>query len=137
MTLELVEAAVDAGAQVCAGCLIERRVITHVHESVFPAISMAVDLPPERAKALGIIETFSVSSIIEVADAAAKSADVILFRIHLAMAVGGKGFVMMTGDVASVEAAVSAGCAIAAEEGMLVGKGVIAAPDKELFREFF
>ena len=40
------------------------------------------------------------------------------------------------GDVASVEAAVSAGCAMAADEGILVASGVIAAPRPELFREF-
>jgi microcompartment protein CcmL/EutN len=131
-----VQAAVEAGAKKCAGSLIEKRTIVQVHESVFPAISMAVDLDPAQVKALGFIETFSASSIIDVADAAAKSAEVILFRIHLAMAIGGKGFVLMTGDVASVEAAVAAGCAIAAEEGILVGRGVIAAPSKELFREY-
>ena len=103
---------------------------------MFPAISMAVDLPPERARALGVIETFSASSIVDVADAAAKSADVALFRIHLAMAIGGKGFVLLTGDIASVEAAVAAGSAIAAEEGILVGRGIIAAPSRELFRDF-
>ncbi len=131
-----VQASVEAGARMCAGSLIENRVIPHVHESVFPAIAMAVDLAPEQAKALGVIETFSASSIIDVADAAAKSAEVTLFRIHLAMAIGGKGFVLMTGDVASVEAAVAAGCSIAAEEGILVGHGVIAAPVQDVFRDF-
>ena len=52
------------------------------------------------------------------------------------MAIGGKGFVLMTGDVASVEAAVAAGSAIAADEGILVGKALIPAPSRELFREF-
>ena len=70
------------------------------------------------------------------ADIAAKAAAVKLFRIHLAMAIGGKGYVMLTGDVASVEAAVEAGATVAAEEGILVAKAVIAAPRKELFREF-
>lgn len=131
-----VSASVDAGAARCNGSLIEKRVITHVHPDVFPAIGLSVDLAPERARALGIIETFSASSVIDVADAAAKCADVTLFRVHLAMAVGGKGFVLLTGDVASVEAAVAAGSAVAAEDGMLVGRAVIAAPSKELFREF-
>jgi microcompartment protein CcmL/EutN len=131
-----VQASVDTGAALCAGALIEKRVIAHVHPSVFPAVGMAVDLPPDQARALGVIETFSASSIIDVADAAAKSADVTLFRVHLAMAVGGKGFVLMTGDVASVEAAVSAGSSIAAEEGILTGRVVIAAPRCELFRDF-
>ena len=44
-----VEAAVEAGAAVAEGALIERRVIPHVHPSVFPAMSMAVDLRPEDA----------------------------------------------------------------------------------------
>jgi microcompartment protein CcmL/EutN len=129
-------AAVDAGAAVSTGALIERRVIPRVHPSVFPAISMAVDVPPRGTGALGVIETFSASSIVEVADAAAKTADVSLLRVHLAMALGGKGFVLMTGDVASVEAAVAAGCEVAADEGILVGRAVIARPRSELFRDY-
>jgi len=130
------EASVEAGAIASAGTLIEKRVIPRVHPSVFPAISLSVDIPPERIQALGIIETFSASSIIDVADAAAKTANVTLFRIHLAMALGGKGFVLMTGDVASVRAAVDAGSALAGSEGILVSRAVIAAPRRELFREF-
>ena len=130
------ESAVEAGASHATGGLIEKRVIAHVHPSVFPAISMAVDLDPAEAQSLGVIETFSASSIVDVADTAAKAAAVTLFRVHMAMAIGGKGYVMLTGDVASVEAAVSAGATVASEEGILVARSVIAAPRKELFREF-
>jgi microcompartment protein CcmL/EutN len=52
------------------------------------------------------------------------------------MALGGKGFVVMAGDISSVQAAVAAGCKAAAEDGMLVGKGVIANPSPELFKEY-
>jgi microcompartment protein CcmL/EutN len=52
------------------------------------------------------------------------------------MALGGKGFVMMAGDVSSVQAAVEAGSKAAAEEGMLVARGVIPAPSEELFRDY-
>lgn len=130
-----VSASVEAGAAELPGSLIEERIIPRVHPSVFPAISMAVDCPPEELQALGILETFSASSIIEVADAAAKAADVKLLRIHLAMALGGKGFVLLTGEVAAAEAAVAAGAAIAAEEGILVSRVVIPAPAPELFDE--
>jgi microcompartment protein CcmL/EutN len=61
---------------------------------------------------------------------------VTLLRVHLAMALGGKGFVLMAGDVSSVQAAVAAGAKVAGDDGMLVGKGVIAAPSPELFREY-
>ncbi len=131
-----VESSVEAGAAAAAGALIEKRVIPQVHPGVFPAIATTVVLEPEQAQSLGVIETFSASSIVDVADAAAKSAAVTLFRVHLAMAIGGKGYVMMTGDVASVEAAVGAGAQVAAEDGILVGSTVIAAPRPELFREF-
>jgi microcompartment protein CcmL/EutN len=131
-----VQSSVDAGAALCRGSLIERRVVTKGHPGGFPAIGLSVDAAPEQVKALGLIETFSASSIVEVADAAAKAADVVLFRVHLAMAIGGKGFVVMTGDIASVEAAVAAGAAVASDEGILVGKAVIPGPAKELFREF-
>jgi microcompartment protein CcmL/EutN len=52
------------------------------------------------------------------------------------MALGGKGFVMLTGDVGSVEAAVAVGARIAGEDGILVDFAVIAAPAPELFNEF-
>lgn len=131
-----VRSSVDAGSTLAEGALIEQRVIPRIHPSVFPAISMTVDLKAEECDALGVIETFSAASIIDAADAAAKSAHVTLFRVHLAMAIGGKGFMLFTGDVSSVEAAVEAGAAAAAAEGMLVSRVVIPAPRPELFREF-
>lgn len=131
-----VAAAVEAGGAAAGPSLIERRQIAHVHPSVMAAISNAVDIDPRQLRSIGIIETFSAASIIEVADAAVKSANVTLLRVHLAMALGGKGFVLMAGDVASVQAAVAAGSKVAAEDGMLVGRGVIAAPSEELFRDY-
>ena len=41
-----VSAAVDAGAVRCNGSLIEKRVITHVHPDVFPAIGLSVEVAP-------------------------------------------------------------------------------------------
>ncbi len=131
-----VNSSVEAGAALSEGCLIESRVIARVHPGIFPAISGAVDLRPGEARALGIVETFSAASIIECADAAAKAADVIIFRVHLAMAVGGKGFFSCTGDVAAVGAAVEAASRIASEEGILAGRVVIPAPRPELFTEY-
>jgi len=129
-----VNASVGAGAGSAEGYLIEREVISRIHPDVFPAIGMAVQLTGADARALGVIETFSASSIVRAADAAVKTADVKLFRVHLAMALGGKGFALVTGDVASVEAAVAAGAEAA--DGMTAGISVIPAPDQALFREY-
>ena len=131
-----VQAALLAGAAAAGASLIERRQIARVHPTVLQAISQTVDIPPSQLQSLGVIETFSAASIIEVADAAVKAANVTLLKVHLAMALGGKGFVVMAGDVSSVQAAVAAGCKAAAEDGMLVGKGVIPNPSPELFKEY-
>jgi len=52
------------------------------------------------------------------------------------MALGGKGFLLMAGDVSSVQAAVATGSEVAAKDGMLVGRCVIPAPCEELFRDY-
>ena len=131
-----VEAALLAGAAVAGPSLIERRQIARVHPSVLEAISNSVEIDPKQLRSIGVVETFSAASIVEVADAAVKSANVTLLRVHLAMALGGKGFVLMAGDVSSVQAAVAAGSKVAADDGMLVGRGVIANPSEELFRDY-
>ena len=131
-----VKSALEAGAATAGASLIERRQIARVHPSVLAAISQSVEIDPSQLRSIGVVETFSAASIIEAADAAVKSADITLLRIHLAMALGGKGFLLMAGDVSSVQAAVAAASQIAAEGGMLVGRAVMPAPSKELFRDY-
>ncbi len=128
-----VRASVEAGSQVGRHSLIDSFVIPNVDESVVPAISGINKV--EILEALGIIESFSVASLIEAADAAVKTAAVKLIEIRLAMALGGKAFVTMTGSVAAVRSAVDAGAAVVAAKGLLTNKVVIAQPRPELLRE--
>ena len=132
--VDAVSSAVEAGRRVGAHTVVDDFVIANVHPAVFPAISGVSHLP--EMKALGVIESFSVASIIEAADAAVKATPIQLICIHLAMAIGGKGWVSMTGDVASVEEAVEIGAAVIQKRGLLVEKVVIAAPRPEIVREF-
>ena len=89
----------------------------------------------EALEALGVIESFSVASLIEGADAAVKTAKVELIELRLAMALGGKAFVTLTGSVAAVQSAVDAGAQVVARKGLLVNKIVIPSPSPELLRE--
>jgi len=89
--------------------------------------------PMPLINALGIIETFSTVSCIVAADAAAKAGDVELIEIRCATGLAGKSYVTLTGDVGSVNAAVDAGVAEVAEEGMIQSHVVIPSPSKELF----
>jgi microcompartment protein CcmL/EutN len=131
-----VQAALLAGAAAAGASLIERRQISRVHPSVLEAISQSVEVDPKQLRSIGVVETFSAASIVEAADAAVKAANVQLLRVHLAMALGGKGFVVMAGDVSSVQAGVEAAAKAAGEDGMLVGKGLIPAPSPELFKDY-
>ncbi|MCX7718246.1 MAG: BMC domain-containing protein [Candidatus Sumerlaeaceae bacterium] len=131
-----VTSSVETGVAHAHDGIIDHIVIPNVHPAVFPAITGTVDLRPDEIRALGIIETFSASSAVEAADAAVKAGSVTLFRVHLAMAIGGKGFVLVTGDVSACHAAVMAGAAVAAESGLLVNRVVIPGPRRELFKEY-
>jgi len=128
-----VESAVQAGADAANGCLIDSFVIANVHPDVFVALGRTQT--PEPTGALGILESFNVATLIQAADVAAKAAAVQLLEIRLAMALGGKAFCTMTGDVASVQAAVGAGRQVIAEAGVLVNAVVISRPHPDVYRE--
>ena len=128
-----VEAAVEAATAAANGCLIDHIVISNLHPDVFTAIGRTS--PVEPTGALGIIESFNVATLIKAADACAKAASVQLLEVRLAMALGGKAFATMTGDVSSVQAAVAAGRAVIAEAGVLVNAVVISRPHPDVYRE--
>jgi microcompartment protein CcmL/EutN len=128
-----VEASVSAGISGGKFSVIDSFVIPNLHEAVFPAISGTSKI--EALEALGILESFSVAALIEGADAAVKAANVQLLEIRLAMALGGKAFVTMTGNVAAVQSAIDAGAQIVGRKGMLVNKVVIPSPRPELLNE--
>jgi microcompartment protein CcmL/EutN len=128
-----VGASVAAGIAAARFAVVDSFVIPNLHESVFPALSGSNKV--ESLEALGIVEAFSVAALIEGADAAVKAANVELIEIRLAMALGGKAFVTLTGDVAAVQSAVDAGALVVGEKGMLVNKVVIPHPRPELLNE--
>ncbi len=128
-----VQSSVNAGREVSAEALIDELVIPNVDRRLFPAISGSVELTDDQKDALGVLEAFSVTAIIEAADAAVKAAAVTLFRIHVAMAIGGKGFLLLSGEVADVEAGIEAGAREIAKRGLLVSRVVIPRPEPELY----
>ena len=135
-TVSAVESSMAAGLDAAPDGVIDQLTIANIHESVFPALGQSVVLTEEKPAAVGIIETFSAASALEAADAAVKAAAVTLLRIHLAMALGGKGFVLMTGSVSNCRTGVDIGAQVARDKGLLVSAVVIPGPSKELFNEY-
>ncbi len=124
-----VNSAVEAGARIGSANLVDTFLLPNVHPSVLPAFSGPTGV---ELRALGIIETFSVASAVIAADTAVKAAFVDLVEVRLAVGIGGKSFVIVTGDVGAVKSAVQAGVASAAEKGLLVSEVVIPSPAPEL-----
>lgn len=128
-----VTASVAAGAAAAADALVDEMVLPHVHPVVVPALGNVVQ--PTTLDALGIVETFSVATMLEAADGAAKTSPIDIMELRLAMALGGKAFLTFTGSVAAVTAAVRSAAEIARAKGMLVQDTVIAQPRPEIVRE--
>jgi microcompartment protein CcmL/EutN len=128
-----VESSVAAGTRVASDALVDEVVIPHVHPAVVPALGNVVQ--PGELDALGIVETFSVATMLEAADGAAKTSPIAFLELRLAMALGGKAFLTFTGSVAAVTAAVQNAADIARAKGMLVHDTVIAQPRPEIVRD--
>jgi len=131
-----VEAAIQAGLNAAGEAIIDHLVIPNVHDAVFPALGQSVTLDDGPIGALGVIETFSGTSVLAAADAAAKAARVTLLRIHVAMALGGKGLCLMTGSVADVTAGIQAAAEVARQRGLLVSEIILSGPSRELVSEY-
>lgn len=89
----------------------------------------------ERRGALGILETFSAATCIKAADLCVKTARVEIFDLRVSRGLGGKGVVLVTGEVGDVAAAISAAADYAKRGGMLSASSIIAAPHEELWEQ--
>jgi microcompartment protein CcmL/EutN len=133
-----VEAAMSVASEVGGFAVVNVTTIPNIDPRIFPAIAGNTTLEPkghEKVGALLIMETFSVVSAIKAADFAVKEAPLDLLRIHVAMAVGGKGFVVMTGDVDALEAAAVPAVEFCKAEGLLAGYAIIRNPHDEVLRD--
>jgi microcompartment protein CcmL/EutN len=125
-----VHAAVEAGKASAGSALVDSLLIPGIHEQVAPAIGATAEI--NRINALGIMESYSMCAAIQAADAAVKAAAVELIEVRLGRGLGGKAFVLFTGEVAAVRAAVDAAEALEEVQGMLGASAVIPSPHKKI-----
>ncbi len=127
-----VRESVAAGENVAAEALIQSIVIPSVHANVIEAMNACSEIG--QAEALGILETYSLAAAVITADACVKAADVRLIEVRLGRGLGGKSFVLLTGGVAAVEAAVRAAESLEEAEGMMSKSVVIPSPHPDLVK---
>ena len=127
-----VRSAVNAGVAAAEHGLVDSLIIPNVDERVIRAMSGACDI--DSAQAVGVVETFSLACAIQVADAAVKTAAVEIIEVRLGRGLGGKSFVILTGEVAAVRAAIDAGEHAENTEGLVVSSVVIPSPHPDMVR---
>jgi len=99
-----VKASMEEGIAVGNEYVVDTLLIPNIHEQLVPALSGTMQVV--KTEAIGVLEYYSVASAIKAADAAAKAAQITLIEVRIGFAIGGKGFVTLTGDVGAVKAAV-------------------------------
>ncbi len=115
------------------GYVIDHSIMGRIDEQVIAALFGTNTSAAEGS--LGLLETFSAASAIKAADIAVKTAKVAIFDLRVSRGIGGKGIVMLTGDIGDVTAAVEAGAEYAKSVASLSSYSVIAAPHKDLWRQ--
>ena len=127
-----VRSSVEAGKEVAESLLIDSMVIPNVDAQVAPAISACTMV--DHLQALGIMETYSLCAAVQAADAAAKAAEVDLLEVRLGRGLGGKSFILLTGEVAAVEASIKAAEALEETQGLMAKSAVIPSPHPDMLK---
>jgi microcompartment protein CcmL/EutN len=129
-----VRAAVDSGANAArrVGTVVSVHVIPSLDAGVAEAFNYgeAMDGANPSRGALGLVETKGYVAAVEAADSMAKSANVDVRGLE--MVGGGLVTVIVSGDVAAVNAATDAGAAAAGRVGEVVSVDVIARPQVDV-----
>lgn len=128
-----VQAALERVTKGYESYVIDSSLMGRIDEQVIKALFGAQE--PAQKGALGVVETFSAASAIKAADIAVKTAKVDILDLRVSRGMGGKGIVLITGDVSDVTAAAEAGSAYAKDQGLLTGYSVIASPHEDLWKQ--
>ena len=127
-----VRAAVAAGKENAGAALVDSLIIPSIDERVI--IAMAGAPAVDTAQAVGVIETFSLASSIGAADIAVKTAEVELIEVRLGRGMGGKSFLVFTGEVAAVQAAAKAIENNEDSKGLIGSSVVIPSPHMDMVK---
>ncbi|MCK4608990.1 MAG: BMC domain-containing protein [Gammaproteobacteria bacterium] len=128
-----VEESLNAGIAAGGDLLVNDLFLPYIHRDIIPAVSATTKIA--EFGAIGIVETFSVASCVAGADKAAKISPAKLVEIRLANGIGGKGYFVMTGDLADIEASIEAATEHVKAEGLLAASEIIAAPHPDLINK--
>lgn len=129
--LSAVKASVDAAKALKSDKVVDSFLLGNPHEAIFPAIYGGT--APEHTEALGVLETYSAASAVVAADTAAKTSLVDLIELRLCKGMCGKSYLLITGTVSAVKAAIEKAEAEVKDKGFLLDSSIIPRPDAQLW----
>ena len=131
-----VQTALEVGRQAAEriGTVYATLVLPQPSEGLGPLLPPAPAVEPRSTGALGLIETIGYASVVGIADAMLKAADVQIERLSIGS--GGRIAALATGQLDDVQAAVRAGAEAATALGELDASAVVSRPDPALVARF-
>lgn len=127
-----VEVSMDVGSESASDHVTDTVFLPDIHPSVVEAIETGFNRASLTREAIGIVECGSVAAAIDSADAGVKAANVTLAGLSLADDLGGKAYLILSGEVAEVEHGVDAAVVRCREHDALVRSDVIAQLHEEM-----
>lgn len=82
---------------------------------------------------VGILESYSVASMVGVADQLSKTSPIRLIEVRLARGMSGKAYAIFAGEISAVEAAMVKGEELLSQSGFYLHGAVISNPDPRLW----
>jgi len=125
-----VKSAMQAGKTHAEINIVDSFTIPNVDPSVIKAINGTSMVKPSSA--IGVLEFYSVAGAILAADEAVKAGNITLIDIKIGFAIGGKGIVILTGNIGSVNVAVDAAIISSKKSSLLMDYAVLPRADKRL-----
>jgi len=124
-----VEEAYKEGERIAGDVLVDKLFLPGAHPNVLDSLRNLA--PQPVVNSLGIVETFTVASILLSADAACKAAEVGILELRYATGIGGKSYFVLTGELHDVEAGIEAASRIL-EKSQLQSTEIIPRPAPDL-----
>ena len=123
--------AVEEGRDKAEPFLVHWTFIPNLHAQVLSALQgkRSTVVPTD---ALRIIEAQALAALIQAADRAVKTTAVRLLELTFDLDLGGKGYFILTGELAEVEAALATAEAFLRQEGAFIQREVLARPHERI-----
>ncbi|MCF0246987.1 MAG: BMC domain-containing protein [Synergistes sp.] len=121
-----VKSSMETGVKIADSFLVSHYIINNVHSSIPAAITGTTEI--EKVISVGVIETISSLSAVMAGDIAAKASNVKLIEIRIARGLGGKGFLVFTGELSAVKSAMNSCVNELQESGEITSTCIISSP---------